>query len=117
MPEYPEGKQCNTKGLTKLGAYLVRRMIEAGMLIGVDHMSELARDRVLKIAAQHHYPVVSGHTGTGGSWTPKELRTLYRNGGLASATPDAAPDLARKLLSFRAYRGPKHYFGVGLGTD
>ena len=117
MPEYPEGKQCNTKGLTKLGAYLVRRMIDAGMLIEVDHMSELARDRVLKIAAQHHYPVVSGHTGTGGSWTPKELRTLYRDGGLGSATPDAAPDLARKLLGFRAYRSPRHYFGVGLGTD
>ena len=48
MPEYPEGKQCNTKGLTKLGAYLVRRMIDAGMLIEVDHMSELARDRVLE---------------------------------------------------------------------
>ena len=117
MPDYPEGKQCNTKGLTKLGAYLVRRMIDAGMLIEVDHMSELARDRVLEIAAQHHYPVVSGHTGTGGSWTPKELRTLYRNGGLGSATPDAAPDLARKLLGFRAYRSPRHYFGVGLGTD
>ena len=117
MPAYPEGKQCNSKGLTKLGAYLVRRMIDEGMLIEVDHMSELARDRVLKIAAQHRYPVVSGHTGTGGSWTPQELRTLYRNGGLASATPDAAPDLARKLLAFRAYRSPKHAFGVGLGTD
>ena len=30
MPDYPDGKQCNTKGLTKLGAYLVRQMIDRG---------------------------------------------------------------------------------------
>ena len=117
MPEYPEGKQCNSKGLTKLGAYLVKRMMKTGMLIEVDHMSELARDRVLEITARHRYPVISGHTGTGGAWTPKELRTLYRNGGLGSATPDQAPQLARKILAFRQYASPKHYFGVGLGTD
>ncbi len=39
-PDYPPGKQCNAKGLTKLGAYLVRRMIAKHMLIDVDHLSE-----------------------------------------------------------------------------
>ena len=117
MPSYPPGKQCNAKGLTKLGAYLVRRMIDEGMLIEVDHMSEPARDRVLEIAAAHRYPLVSGHTGTGGSWTPEELRRLYRLGGLGSATPGQAPELARRILDFRPYRSAKHYFGVGLGTD
>ncbi len=91
MPVYPPGKQCNTKGLTKLGAYLIRRMIDQGMLIEVDHMSELARDRVLAIAAAHRYPLVSSHTGTGGSWTPRELTRLYRDGGIASATPGLGP--------------------------
>ena len=117
MPEYPEGRQCNSKGLTKLGAYLIRQMIDRGMLIEVDHMSELARDRVLEIAAKHHYPLVSSHTGTGGSWTPTELRKLLREGGIATATPDQAPQLAEKVLSFRRYRSRRHYFGVGLGTD
>ena len=27
MPDYPPGRQCNRKGLTKLGAYFVRRLI------------------------------------------------------------------------------------------
>jgi len=117
MPSYPPGKQCNAQGLTKLGRYLIRRLIDAHMLIEVDHMSERARDRALKIAKQRNYPLVSSHTGTGGFWTPAELRRLYASGGLATATPDAAPELAAKIRSFSRYRTRAHYFGVGLGTD
>ena len=117
MPDYPTGRQCNAKGLTRLGAYLVRSMIDRGMLIEVDHMSELARDRVLEIAARHDYPLISGHTGTGGSWTAAELRQLLHQAGVVSATPDQAPQLAAKLLSFRRYRDRGNFFGVALGTD
>ncbi len=117
MPEYPPGKQCNRKGLTRLGAYLVRQMIDRNMLIEVDHMSERARERVLKIADRHDYPLVSSHTGTGGSWTDGELRTLYRLGGIATATPGQAPDLAQRILGFRKFSDGKHPFGVGIGSD
>jgi hypothetical protein len=117
MPEYPPGEQCNRKGLTKLGAYFIRRLIANRMLIEVDHMSEWARQRVLRIATRHDYPVVSSHTGTGGSWTGGELRRLYRTGGFASATPAEAPALAAKILSFRAFRDRGRFFGVGLGSD
>jgi hypothetical protein len=117
MPEYPPGKQCNRRGLTELGAYFIRRLIANHMLIEVDHMSERARERVLRIATRHDYPVVSSHTGTGGSWTGGELRRLYRSGGFAAATPAEAPDLAAKILSFRAVRDRDRFFGVGLGTD
>jgi len=117
MPDYPPGRQCNSKGLTKLGAYFVRRLMANHMLIEVDHMSELARERVLRIAARHDYPLVSSHTGTGGSWTGGELRSLYRSGGFASATPADAPGLAAKILGFRDFRDRGRYFGVGIGTD
>ena len=56
MPDYPPGRQCNRKGLTKLGAYLVRRLMANHMLIEVDHMSELARERVLQIAGRARLP-------------------------------------------------------------
>ena len=111
-PTYPPGKQCNSKGLTPLGAYLVRRLIANRMLIDVDHMSELARDRVLEIAARHDYPLVSGHTNTGGLWTDAELTKLIGGGGIASATPDTAAALAAKLRALGGYRR-----GVPLGTD
>ena len=117
MPDYADGRQCNSQGLTGLGAYLIKRMIATGMLIDIDHMSELARERVLRITAARGYPVVSSHTGTGGSWTSAELVRLYRHGGIATATPAQAPELAQRLLSFRPYRDRRRYYGVGLGTD
>jgi microsomal dipeptidase-like Zn-dependent dipeptidase len=109
--------QCNAKGLTALGRYLVGRLIAKHMLIEVDHLSQKARESVLAIAEANHYPLVSSHTGTGGAWTPAQLRRLYALGGMASATPGTAPELARKIIRFRGYLGPGHYFCVGLGSD
>jgi microsomal dipeptidase-like Zn-dependent dipeptidase len=117
FPEYPEGRQCNANGLTPLGVYLIKRLMANHMLIEVDHMSEWAREAVLRIAKRHRYPLVSGHTGTGGAWTTGQLKLLYRLGGLASATPDEAPALAAKIGSFRQDRSKRGYFAVGLGTD
>jgi microsomal dipeptidase-like Zn-dependent dipeptidase len=118
IPTYPEGKQCNARGLTRLGRYLIRRLIANHMLIEVDHLSEKAREEVLAMAAARRYSgVVSSHTGTGGSWTPSELRRLYALGGFATSTPDTAPQLAEKILALRRYKSAQHYFGVGLGTD
>jgi microsomal dipeptidase-like Zn-dependent dipeptidase len=118
MPAYPPGKQCNVRGLTRLGTYLIRRLMAEGMMIDVDHMSERARDRVLDIAVQRDYPLVSSHNGTGGSWTPAELKQLFRAGGFASSTPAQGPQLAEKIIALRAYaNGGQGTGAVGLGTD
>jgi hypothetical protein len=107
------GRVCNTRGLTDLGEYAVRRMLDAHMLIEADHMSEWGRERLLKLAEERRYPLVSSHTNTGGLWTAKELRRLYAVGGFATARLDRAPGLTGTILSFRPY-GP---LGVGLGSD
>jgi hypothetical protein len=114
MPAYPSGRQCNTKGLTKLGAYAIRRLIANRMLIEADHMSERARARVLRIAERHDYPLVSSHTGTGGAWTPRQLRRLRELGGFATVHPEQAPELADAVAELRR-RG--NGVAVGLGTD
>jgi len=111
------GPQCNTKGLTALGEYLIRRLIDEHMLIEADHMSELARLRVLQIAEEEQYPLVSSHTHTGGHWTDADLNRLYALGGLAAATPDTSPELAAKILELQSHRSERHFFGVPLGTD
>ena len=116
LPVYPPGKQCNSKGLTPLGEYLIRRLIDAHMLIEMDHMSELARLRVLQIAEEENYPLVSSHTNTGGLWTPSDLSRLYALGGLASARPAQARDLSAEILDLNRY-GTSLSSGVGLGTD
>jgi microsomal dipeptidase-like Zn-dependent dipeptidase len=117
MPTYPAGRQCNKKGLTQLGAYLVKRLIANHLMIEVDHLSEKARETVLRIAARRHYPLVSSHTGTGGLWTSGELRKLYAGGGIATARPAQASDLAKTIDGLRKYRHLSGYFGTPLGTD
>ena len=117
MPTYPTGLQCNTDGLTPLGRYLIKQLIAQHMLIEVDHISERARDEVLSIAEQAHYPLISSHNGTGGEWTPAELARLYRLGGFAAVTPDQAPALRGKILADGPLQQCPYYFGVGIGTD
>ncbi|MDN6319753.1 MAG: membrane dipeptidase [Marinobacter sp.] len=41
--------QCNNRGLTDLGIYLVNRMMDMGMIIEVDHMSQHSHKAVLDI--------------------------------------------------------------------
>jgi microsomal dipeptidase-like Zn-dependent dipeptidase len=108
---------CNAKGLTGLGRYLIRRLMAKHMLIEPDHLSQEARKPVLAMAERRRYPLVSSHTGTGGEWTPSQLRRLYALGGLASARIDQSPDLAARVNQLRGYRSDKYYLGIGLGSD
>jgi hypothetical protein len=117
LPVYPPGKQCNVKGLTDLGEYLIRRLIDEHVLIEADHMSERARLSVLEIAEEEQYPLASSHTDTGGLWTPSDLTRLFAVGGLASARPAQSPDLAKRILELQGYQSTKFYCGIGLGSD
>ena len=116
-PQPEHGEECNTKGLTELGEYLVNRLMDNHMLIELDHLSERARMRVLEIAQARNYPVVSSHTGSGGVWTESDLRRLYDVGGFATARPDNAAKLVRTILRFRRYRKDGEPLAIGLGTD
>jgi microsomal dipeptidase-like Zn-dependent dipeptidase len=109
--------QCNAKGLSDLGRYLVRRLMAKHMLIETDHLSQKARATVLAMAEASHYPLVSSHTGTGGEWTPAQLRRLAAVGGLASARPETGPALAKKIVGLSKYGGRAGYFCGGLGSD
>jgi microsomal dipeptidase-like Zn-dependent dipeptidase len=110
-------KVCNTKGLTSLGAYLIRQMMARHFLILVDHMSEWAREKVLAMAARAHYPLLSPHTDIGGTWVPQDLRRLYAGGGLATTTLDQAARVIRRIRQLGRYGSHRYYLGVGFGTD
>jgi microsomal dipeptidase-like Zn-dependent dipeptidase len=112
-----QGRQCNSRGLSDLGGYAIRRLMDKHMLIEADHLSEWARQQALAIAEERHYPLVSSHTDTGGLWTPDELRRLYGVGGFAVARVDEAAALPDKILGFGRYRSLNRTFGVGMGTD
>jgi len=112
-PEDGQGDQCNSRGLTDLGRYLIGKMIDAHMLIEADHLSERARLELFDIAAARHYPLLSSHNNTGGIWTADDLRRLHDLGGYVSATPDQAAPLAAKIDGLARFG----FDGVGLGTD
>jgi hypothetical protein len=92
-------------------------MMKLHMIIEADHMSDRARDRLLRIAAARHYPVVSGHNGTGGAWTRGELRRLYSVGGIAATTLGTAPELIRSIDRFAGFGHGRRRFGVPMGSD
>jgi microsomal dipeptidase-like Zn-dependent dipeptidase len=117
MPTYPTGRRCNTRGLTGLGRYALRRLMAKHMLIEADHLSERARESVLALAERRGYPLVSSHTGTGGSWTPAELRRLHALGGIAAARLETARSLARGIRRLERHRPAGDRLGVALGTD
>ena len=106
-PRYPAGRRCNVRGLTPLGEHVVRRMMREGMLIEADHLSERARDRLLQITGARGYPVVSGHTDTGGTWSARELAQLRAAGGVSSQRLAEPAALARAIVARPG----------GLGTD
>lgn len=116
-PTVSKKKVCNVKGLTSLGAYLIKRMIARHYLIMLDHMSEWARERVLTIAAQAHYPLISPHTDIGGTWVAQDLRRLYAGGGVATTTLNDAGPNVKRILQLAHFRQHRYYFGVGFGTD
>jgi microsomal dipeptidase-like Zn-dependent dipeptidase len=119
MPSPGGGKRkvCNVKGLTSLGAYLIRQMMARHFMILVDHMGEWAREKVLTMAARAHYPLISPHTDIGGAWVPQDLRRLYALGGLATTTLDVAANDVKRIRQLARYRSRHYYFGVGFGTD
>ena len=85
---------CNTRGLTALGEFLIRRMIDKRMIIDLDHLSYRAVDDALTIAEQENYPVIASHAYVAGlheggdkgerKWLPSQVRRLRDLGGVVA---------------------------------
>lgn len=54
---------AHARGLSDLGKYAIQRMMQKGMIIDIDHMSDLAVNDTLRLATTHHYPLVASHGG------------------------------------------------------
>ena len=114
-PVYPPAPHCNARGLSDLGEYLIRRMMQKGMLFDPDHMSVVARKQAMAIVDAAKYPgVLSSH-----SWSsPDALPRIYARGGVV--TPIGAGS-KRFVEEWRALKAidfdERYYFGLGVGTD
>src|SRR3954469_11808531 len=102
-PSYPPAPHCNTRGLTELGRYLVRRMMQKHMIVNPDHMSQRAVDDTLTLLEAHHYSgVISPH----GWMDPGNWPRLWKLGGMAFPGHSAAADYVKEWRKYRPRSTP-----------
>ena len=113
-PVYAAPPHCNTRGLTPLGAHLVKRMIEKRMIIDPDHLSVRARQQLLDIVEKAGYSgIVSSHTWS----TPDSIPRIYRAGGFVTPYAGASKDFVDVWRETQVVRDPRYYSGIGWGAD
>jgi len=114
VPVYGQGPQCNTRGLTSLGAYLIGQMIKDHFIIQLDHMDSATASAALAIAQQQHYSgVVSAHCCS----SPQLFPGVYGAGGFVTepqTIPEAFVNIYRQD---KAQRSSRYAFGFGYGSD
>ncbi|HEY0975784.1 MAG TPA: hypothetical protein VGE57_14945 [Solimonas sp.] len=121
-PPLPPLTGCreNARGLTELGDYFVRGMVDRGIMIETDHAGTLSRKRMLDIAAEKGVGVLSGHTGFVAD--ARDTRRIMQVGGIISNLPDDPTpmtlDFIQRLAAVhREIFGDTRRFATGLGSD
>ncbi|GGU47406.1 discoidin domain-containing protein [Streptomyces lavendofoliae] len=113
VPAYAADARCNTRGLTALGEYALRGMMQRKMMIEIDHMSVKATSRVLDVLESASYPgVLSSHSWMDIDWTER----VYRLGGFVAQYMHGAEAFTAEARRTDALR-EKYGVGYGYGTD
>jgi hypothetical protein len=115
VPVYPPAPHCNAQGLTDLGAYLIRRMIDRHFLIEIDHMDAKTGDKALNLIESRHYSgVVSPH-----NWSsPEQYPRIYRAGGFITPIAGSSPEsFVAQWRADKKLRDGRYRFGFGYGSD
>lgn len=114
VPAYGPPPHCNKLGLTPLGEFVVKQMIERGLMIEVDHMSAKASSRALELAEKSGYSgVISSH-----SWMdPHKRARVYRLGGFIEPITTSPESFIEEWRELRAAADPRFRFGIGYGAD
>ena len=113
-PVYPEGPHCNTRGLTDLGEYLVRRMMKRRMIIDPDHLSQAARDELFAVTESKRYSgLVSSH-----SWSnEQDYPRIYDSGGVVAPSDNSSEGYYKDWKRLRSERDRQYIYGIGFGAD
>jgi len=98
----------NARGLTPLGEHLLRKLMERGMMIDIDHMSARSIDDAFRVAQSFGgrgvgYPLSAGHNGLRSASTPTDPN--------APASPATERNLSPRQI--RSIVDSGGIFGVG----
>ncbi|WP_372790785.1 hypothetical protein [Paraconexibacter sp.] len=112
-PVYPPAPHCNTRGLTDLGKYTVGRMMDRGMIVNPDHMSQASVEDTLSLLEARRYSgVISPH-----GWVdPGNWPRFWKLGGLAFPGHSDAKDYVKEYERYRPKSTP-FFTGWGYGAD
>jgi hypothetical protein len=114
VPVYGSGPQCNTRGLTSLGASVIQQMIKDHFIIQLDHMDSKTATAALSIAEAAHYSgVVSAHCCS----SPQLFKQIYDTGGFISEPAAPATAFVATEKVDKSESDPKYHFGFGWGSD
>ncbi|WP_327089990.1 dipeptidase [Nonomuraea sp. NBC_01738] len=114
LPVYGPGPHCNTRGLTSLGEYMIKGMMQRGMIVEIDHMSAKAAGQALTLLEGANYPgVISSH-----SWAdPSYFQRIYRLGGMVTSYGHGAEGFANTWRETKPLRDAAGKPGFGYGLD
>ena len=114
LPVYPPPPHCNDRGLTDLGAYLIRQMIKQHLIIEIDHMDVKTANQVLQLVKAAHYAgTVSSH-----SWDSQlDHADVYKLGGFIAPYPNSPKEGIVQWRADKIASNPDVLFGYGYGSD
>jgi hypothetical protein len=113
-PLYPPAPHCNVRGLTPLGAHMIRRMIHKGIIFDPDHMSARARTQAMDIIREEKAPgVVSSHSWADITIYPRVLEA----GGVVTPYAGGSKGFYETWAAYKKFADPRFTFGFGYGSD
>ncbi len=122
LPDYTEFQGddvggCNPRGLTGVGHHLLERMMDLGMIIELDHVSQSTLDSMLGAAGARGYSgIISAH-----DWIENNeptRRRIFALGGFMSPISNPPRSLADRIVLYRDEMASYPFVpAVGMGTD
>ena len=114
LPVHPTGPSCNARGLSALGAYALREIMDHRMVFDPDHQSVIGRNQALDLVERKDYPgMFSSH-----SWsTDNAIPRIYKLGGVVTPYAGSSEGFVHQWQHLKQFRRSKQYFGFGYGAD
>lgn len=120
LPVYPPGRQCNARGVTPLGKYVIDKLMKKGFIIDIDHAELSIKQYMLDQGAKvtPNYPMISGHGGHGGI-TTAQAEQVFRQGGIIYPALPNGKDFAKFIGQIKPVwtRSTSRPLSVGYGAD
>ncbi|KAJ3345593.1 hypothetical protein HDU83_003921 [Entophlyctis luteolus] len=114
LPVYNSGPACNLRGLTDIGAYLVKSMIQRGMMVHIDHMSVKTANMTLDILKENNYVgTLSEHFWADYAMVDKVLSV----GGVVGLYGFSTTEFVSEWRKYRALPHGANVTAIGLGSD